>query len=313
MPPSESLAWDREVVTAPEVALISPFASRHWLASELTMLLSEARCTAKDLAGRAGVDPRRISYLLKAERKPSSGDVTRMLNHLPVPKARRRLLLDVAEAAEQQGWWERYSNEMGQRQARYADLEAGAEIAEYAQTLFPGLLQSQTYATVRAIADKACHSKRFLVDRAVAARARRQEFLLGPRSRGYEVVLDEVMFHRAAAPPAVIENQIKYMVAVAVQTPAVTMRILRLNTLLPGNTIPATSFSIYRYHDLNEFQIVAIETDDTDLLTITDPTKVATYRARYELLCRTAKDPAETLEFLVAEADNLSRTERRSA
>lgn len=299
-------------MSAPEVTLTSPFASRHWLASEIATLMRQAPCTASDLARQARVDPRKISYLLKAERKASVADVAKILEHLQVPTLRRRFILQVAEAAEQNGWWERYSIEMGSRQATYADLETGAEIVEFSQTLIPGLLQTEAYAMGRAVADRLYYSKRFLVDRAVEGRKLRKQVLSGAHARGYQAVIDEAVLRRAVATPAVIQDQINHLVSVAMQTPAVTIRILRLGTPLPEDAIPATSFSIYRYPDLEKMQMVAVEIDDTDLF-ITEPVRTATYRGRYEALRSVAMPPPDTLDFLEAEAENLSRSAWRSA
>jgi hypothetical protein len=274
--------------------------------------MKRAACTAGDLARQARVDPRRISYLLKAERKSSVDDVAKILEHLRVPASHRHSILQIAEAAEQEGWWERYSIEMGPRQATYAGWEAGATIVEYTQTLYPGLLQDEAYAMGRAVADRRYHSKRFLVDRAVQARTLRQQVLSGPDARGYEVVVDEAVLRRAVASPAVVRDQLNHMVSVAMQSSAVTIRVLLLGTPLPGDAIPATSFSIYRYRELAGLQVVAVETDDRDHF-ITDPAKTAAYRERYEALCSAALTASDTLDFLLVEAGNLSRAARRSA
>jgi hypothetical protein len=273
--------------------------------------MKASSCTARDLACRAGVDQRKISYLLKAERKSSTADVARILHHLHPLAPHQDRILKIAAEVERDGWWQRYRIEMGSRQADYADLEADAEIFEFSQTLFPGLLQTKNYAMSRAIADRSYHSKRFLVHRAVEARKLRQQVLSGPAARGYQVVLDESVFRRAVATPAVIREQINHMVGVAMQMPAVTIRILTLGTPLPGEAVPATSFSIYRYRELGGLEIVAVETDDTDIL-ITDSAKAAMYRQRYELLSSAALSPSDSLDFLVTEAERMSEAAGRS-
>lgn len=299
-------------MSAPEVALISPLASRMWLAAELAELLKHSGCTAGDLARRVNVDSRKISYLLKAERRSSAQDVTKILKYLQVSTQHRRSLLDAAAAAEQGGWWDRYSIEMGSRQATYADLEVGAEICEFTQTFFPGLLQTAEYAMGRAIADRPYSSKRFLAERGVEARTLRQKVLSGPQARGYDVVIDEAVLRRGVATPAVIRDQISHIIDVAVRSPAVTVRVLRLGTRLPGEAVPATSFSIYRYPELEGLQVVAVETDDTDLF-ITESAKSAPYRDRYELLRSAAMSPSDTLDFLIAEVEVSSVEFGRSA
>lgn len=52
-------------------------------------------------------------------------------------------IMKIAEDAAARGWWESSARRMGPRQARTADLEAGAAtIQEYAATYPPGLLQT---------------------------------------------------------------------------------------------------------------------------------------------------------------------------
>ncbi|MFC6880353.1 MULTISPECIES: Scr1 family TA system antitoxin-like transcriptional regulator [Actinomadura] len=52
-----------------------------------------------------------------------------------------------AESASH-GWWE--SSGIGERQARFANLEAGANvIREYQQNLTPGLLQTEEFVAIR--------------------------------------------------------------------------------------------------------------------------------------------------------------------
>jgi hypothetical protein len=109
------------------------------------------------------------------------------------------------------------------------------------------------------MADSRYYSKRFLVERSVQARALRQQVLCGRNARGYDVVLDEAVLRRAVAAPAVIRNQISHLAGVAIQNSAVTVRVLRLGTRLPGEAVPATSFSIYRYPELDRLEVVAVE------------------------------------------------------
>jgi hypothetical protein len=126
------------------------------------------------------------------------------------------------------------------------------------------------------------------------------------------VVIDEAVLRRGVSALPVIRDQISHIVGVAVQSPAVTVRVLPLGTPLPGEAVPATSFSIYRYPELEGLDVVAIETDDDDYF-VTDPGKAAAYRDRYELLRSAALSPSDTLDFLTAEAEILSSRTRRSA
>lgn len=291
--------------------MISPFASRHWLAIELAALLKEAGYTNGRLAQTSGVDPRKISYALKAQRVTAVDDIRRIVRVLPASAERTAAILHAARAATHRGWWERYRNEMGPRQATYADLETGASISEFSQVLLPGLLQAPRFAEARAAALESTTSKRYVAHRAVEARGLRQRAVAESTSVQYRALLDESIFLREVVAGDVMFDQTNYLIDIALHWRGVEIRVLPF-ARPAGRALPSTSFSIYRYREPTDFVVVAVETDDMDLI-ITEPAKTDHYINRFDTLSGHAWPAADTLEFLSQHISKQPRGIRRSA
>lgn len=210
--------------------MISPFVRRRRLAAELIRLREEHDYSAADLAKAIGVARQRISRLENSHVSPDLDEIMRVLDVLKVGEKRWAKIMNIAREAQERGWWEKFADEMGPRQALYADLEAGARsICEYQMSLLPGLLQTPAFTEVRARADRAAHTGQFDPTRALEARAARQRVLDRPGGPTYEVIIDELAVRRFAAPPEVVRGQMDHLVDVGHHRPKITIRILPLN------------------------------------------------------------------------------------
>src|SRR5262249_45489220 len=149
-PPERSLALSRPRLT--EVRrVISPYVRRRRLAIELIRLREEHDYSAEKLAKAIGVARQRISRVENGHVRPDLDEVMRILDVLNVGEKRWEQIMTIAREAQERGWWEKFSDEMGPRQALYANLEAGARaINEYQMTLLPGLLQIPAFTEARA-------------------------------------------------------------------------------------------------------------------------------------------------------------------
>ncbi|MEV4199358.1 helix-turn-helix domain-containing protein [Micromonospora globbae] len=286
--------------------MISPFVRRRRLAAELIRLREEHDYSAADLAKAIGVARQRISRLENSHVSPDLDEIMRVLDVLKVGEKRWAKIMNIAREAQERGWWEKFADEMGPRQALYADLEAGARsICEYQMSLLPGLLQTPAFTEVRARADRAAHTGQFDPTRALEARAARQRVLDRPGGPTYEVIIDELAVRRFAAPPEVVRGQMDHLVDVGHHRPKITIRILPLNASIAGHTVPRSPFSIYRYPDPDDPVVVAVDTVTSDLV-LTDTTGVGNYLELYRRLQEAALTPADSLDLLATVAEDLT-------
>lgn len=300
--------------------MISPFVRRLRLASELRGLRTEAGLTHDQLARRIGQSRAQISRLENGH-IVDQADVLAILDTLGVDGERWTQIVTIAREAGERGWWE-YHRAMGERQKRYADLEAGAiTIREYQQNFIPGLLQTPEF--VRARTDAAAELEAMegtSVDAVLAGRAGRQRMLRRPGAPSYEVVIDEVAIRRLSAPPEIVKAQLHHLAAIvtAEDGPAggpsdpqpgsgeLTLRVLPVDARIDGYTVPRSAFSIYTYPDPGDPTVVAVDTITDDLL-LTTPDAVHRYQQLYQRLRDAALSQQDSRDLLTKAAEEMDR------
>jgi transcriptional regulator with XRE-family HTH domain len=293
--------------------VISPYVRRLRLAAELVALRQQQKVSSEQLARAVNLPRTTISRLENGRTRPDANDVMKILDQLRVTGEAWTRLMTIAREAAERGWWESFTDEMGARQALYANLEAGAaSIREYQMTLLPGLLQTPAFAQARAAADEAEVSADFDPARAVEARAGRQRMLHRPGGPTYEVIIDELAVRRPAADGTTIHEQLVHIVGQATDDPNISVRVLLMDRPIGGHTVPRSGFSIYRYPDAGDPVVVAVDTV-TDDLVLTKTEQVAHYLTLYERLSGAALTPGESARFLEEAADRIPHLTGRTA
>ncbi|HWH00619.1 MAG TPA: helix-turn-helix transcriptional regulator [Pilimelia sp.] len=290
--------------------MISPLVRRRRLGAELLRLRERHGYSSDGLARAVGVSRQRISRLENGHVGPDLDEVMRILDVLAVSEDDWTRIMDIARQAQERGWWEKFADEMGPRQALYANLEAGATmIREYQMTFLPGLLQTPLFTEARVRADQAAYPDGFHPDKAVQARAARQRMLHRPGGPTYEVIIDELAVRRHAAPPDVVAAQLDHLAAVGHDHEKITIRVLPVAARITGHAVPRSAFSAYTYPD--DPPVVAVDTATSDLL-LTEPAYVARYAALYQRLAQAAMNPLDSLDFLATVAEELSHQTGRT-
>ena len=287
----------------------SPYVCRLRLAEEMFSIRQDAGFTTEKLFAETGIQRQKISHIETANRRVDPAAIEAILTHLAVTGDRFSLVMRLARGSAHQGWWERFDDEMGPRQARTADLESGAAtIFQFQPFLIPGLLQTQEFAAVRAAADRAANSRRFSTARMLEARIQRQAILSGPDATPLEVILDEAVLRRlAVAPPQVMHDQLDHLVGAALNQPSVTVRVLPFVSGLSRHAQARTAFTHYTYADPDDSVVVNVDTNIEDML-LHEQAKVAIYADLVCELRRAALSPTESIECLAAAAEDcLSR------
>ncbi|MFF5085470.1 helix-turn-helix domain-containing protein [Actinoplanes sp. NPDC000266] len=291
---------------------VSPYVSRLELADELLDIRTQAGHSSETLSLATGIQRQKISHMETARRRVGPESVEAILTCLSVESSRFDYVMRLALRAAEAGWWERFDDEMGPRQARTADLEQGADdIFQYHPFLFPGLLQTEAFAKVRAEADRPASNRRFSTARMLEARMRRQAILSGPDATPLEVVLDEAVLLRRSAPAEVMQEQLEHLVGCALNQRSVTVRVLPFSADMNRHVQARTAFSHYTYTDPDSM-VVVVDTNVDDMLFHDRARKchdkVAVYKDLVAQLQRSALSPSESVEFLTRAAeDDLSR------
>ena len=205
--------------------MISPYVRRLRLAAELRALRAEAGWTHEQLSKRSGESRAQISRLENGH-LVDQASVMKILDVLGVDGDRWTQMMTITREAAEKGWWES-TRGMGDRQALYANLEAGAtSIREYHQTFLPGLLQIPDYVRARCESDGTLSPLAFTIDGIVAGSAGRQRMLRRPGAPTYDVIIDEVAIRRLSAPPDVFKKQLYHLAQAVNDDRKLTLRVL---------------------------------------------------------------------------------------
>jgi transcriptional regulator with XRE-family HTH domain len=280
--------------------MISPYVRRLRLAAELRALRTEAGLTHEQLAKKIGQSRAQISRLENGH-VVDQADIIKILDALGVSGDRWTQIITIAREAGERGWWE--SNKaMGDRQAFYANLEAGAEtIHEFQMTFIPGLLQTPEFTRARVEVESLSGPVNYTADKAIEARIGRQRMLRRPGGPTYEVIVDEVAIRRAAAPAEVLKAQLYHVAARVNGDPKTAVRVLPVDAVIGDYSVPRSAFSIYTFTDPGDPTIVAVDTVTSDLV-LTDPDDVRRYEELYERLLAASLPLDDSLELMIETA-----------
>ena len=285
--------------------MISPYIRRLRLGAEIRALRAGAGLTAAELGKRIGRSRADISRLENGH-VIDQADVMKILEAAGVEDGDRwNQVMTIAREASETGWWESFKN-IGDRQAMFANLEAGAAtILEYEQTLIPGLLQTAEFALART--DPIAGLRPLpngTPDGIVAGRMMRQRMFRRPGGPHYEAIIDELAIRRLAAPPAVVKKALYHVATLVNQNPRITLRVLPVGAQIDGYAIPRTPFSVYTFPDPGAPAVVAIATITAEVL-LTEPAEQAPYEDLFDRLRKQALPQPESLDLITEAADRL--------
>jgi transcriptional regulator with XRE-family HTH domain len=265
-------------------------------------LRAEHRLSGEQLARALGFPRQQISALENGRLGPDIDLVSGICEYLQVGPRRRDAIIAAATDGWVTGWWMKGADRIGDRQARFADLESGtAAITEYALALIPGLLQTADFADARVRSDPSRQSDTFDPVAAVAARSHRQHLVVAAGGPTYDVVLDEFAVRRCAAEASVVAAQLRHITALCAAHHSITVQILPIGAAIKGHSAPCSAYSIYRYRDAQATVAVAVDTLTTDLI-LTEPAEVDAYRHLHSRLKAAALSPEASIHLLTTVA-----------
>ncbi|WP_026412128.1 helix-turn-helix domain-containing protein [Actinomadura oligospora] len=287
--------------------MISPYVRRLRLADELKQLRAEHSVTHEQLVKRSGITRQQISRLENGRIPPDLDDVISILDALGVDGHRWTEMTTIAREAAERGWWDGIAKVIGERQAMFADLEAGAEtIREYQQTLISGLLQTESFtrSRIERRGGTLALPPGATVQGVLSGRAKRQRMLHRPGGGpAYEVILDEFCILRQPVPPGVFREQLLHLVEESAARDSMTIRILPVAAVISEYDIPSSGFSIYDY-PAGDPTVVGIEGVTTDVM-LTEADQTARYEMIFNSLREATLSVAESRDYLIKAAETL--------
>ena len=230
----------------------------------------------------------------------------RILQLFGVDEARWDQIMTIAREAQERGWWEKFADEMGTRQALYANLEAGASaIREYQMVFLPGLLQLPAYTEARARIDRADRRPATTSPR---ARRPRRTATHGRAARRTDVR----RHHRRTRDPTA--RRATRRGGCAVRPPGrgwphasqLTIRVLPIDVSDPRLRRAPVGVLHLPLPRPGDPVVVAVDTV-TDDLVLTRPDDVHRYLDLYNRIEDAALPPSDSLDFLAAAAEPAER------
>lgn len=209
-----------------------------------------------DLRERAGLKREEAARILRVApatvRRMEMAEVTLKIPYLQlllkaygVSDLEAEAFVQLAEEANQPGWWQRFHDVLPGWFSMHVSLEgAAAMIRQYEPHFVPGLLQTEDYARGVLESGAIGQTSPDEIERHVALRMQRQELLTRPDPPRLWVVMDETVLRRPVGGPEVMRAQIDKLLD-ATKLPNVTLQVAPFtNGPHPGTYGP---FVLFRF------------------------------------------------------------------
>lgn len=213
----------------------------------------------------------------------------------------REALLVLVRQANAHGWWHEYGDILPSWFETYLGLEQAASVIRiYEPALVPGLLQTEGYARsvmqlrhMQASADD--------VERRVALRMTRQQFLTQPGAPDLWLALDEAAVCRLLGSRAVQRGQLQHLMEMA-QRPNITLQVVPLH--VGGPAAVGGPFTVLRFSEPGVPDVVYLEHLASACYLDKERDTVG-YLALMDSLCVEAESPDASIGFLRKIIDDL--------
>ncbi len=257
--------------------------------------------TGDEVAERLTWSTAKVSRIENARTGAKISDVHRLLDLYEIDDGRRGDLISLAHDAAERDWWEDY-RDLPSPLADFIALESEASaVREWGSTVFPGLLQTESYArhVIGGWSALATLPPQEL-ERRVEVRMRRQELLRRANPLELSVVMDEAVLQRRIGDRKVMREQLEHLCGMT-ELPNVTVHILPLDI---AHSVLAETFILLEFKPVHD--IVFPDIVHTESLTIShfaDETVTYMYRLAYTNLAGQAWGTDESRRRLIEARD----------
>lgn len=288
----------------------NPTVRRRRLGSELRKLREAAGRSLEDAAEVLECSRSKISRIELGYLGIRTRDVRDLLNDYEVEdEALRTHLMALAKDGNKRGWWEAYGHIVTPPYANFLQLEADADyIRSFESILIPGLLQTEAYSRAVIRANPALVRDEE-VDTLMRIKAERQRLLTHvEKPVRFWAIIGEAALRTPIGGPKVMRGQLEYL-AEAVEQSNVTLQVLPYAAGAHAGL--SGPFVLFSYNVPNDTGIVFLE-NLTSSLYLETPDEVANYTLVFDALRSSALNPADSLDFVtaVAEEHTSDRTTR---
>jgi transcriptional regulator with XRE-family HTH domain len=213
----------------------------------------------------------------------------------------REAFLELVHQANAPGWWQKYGDVLPNWFETYVGLEQAASVIRtYEPALVPGLLQTEDYA--RAVIQlRHVQSSASDVERRVALRMARQEFLTQPGAPDLWVALDESAVCRPMGSRVVQRAQLQHLIEMA-QRPNITLQVVPFH--VGGPAVVGSPCTILRFATPGVPDVVYLEHLASAVYLDKERDTVG-YLALMDSLCVEAESPDASISFLRKIIDEL--------
>lgn len=258
--------------------------------------LREARGITREAAGETiRASHAKISRLELGRVGFKTRDVADLLTLYGVADGQERdAFLELVQRANEPGWWRQYGDVLCSWFEMYLGLEqASAVIRTYEVQFVPGLLQTEDCA--RAVIQLCqLHNSVEEVDRRVALRMSRQDFLTRPGAPDYWAVVDEAVLRRPLASREALRAQLQHLIEMA-ELPNITLQVVPFRN--GAHAAAGGPFTILRFAEPDLPDIVYLE-QLTSAVYLDKKHETDNYVVVMDRLCVQAESPADTTRFL---------------
>jgi transcriptional regulator with XRE-family HTH domain len=281
----------------------SPLAEQRGGPTVLRMLLGSQ---LRRLREESGVSPEAAGYEIRASRSKISRmengrvsfkqrDVADLLTLYGVTDEQPRAgILSLAEQANAQSWWSKYSDILPDWFEAFLGLESAAALIRSFELQFVyGLFQTEAYArAVTMLGHRAAMADE--IDRRVSLRMKRQDLLESEDAPRVWSVMDEAALRRPVGGLRVMREQLSRLIEVSA-LPHVTVQVVPFRR--GGHAGAGGSFTVLRFRQPDLPDVAYIE-QLTSALYLERRTDVDHYLEVMNRLSAEALTPADTTRFL---------------
>lgn len=275
---------------------------RRWqLGDELRRFRVSADVTLKEAAAEIEVTPGTLSKIEGGKQLIKAMYIKLLAPRYEMSTADRDRLLELAEEANQPGYWVTFSKLVPDWFRLFLGYEHDAStLRAYESELVPGLLQTPGYARAVALANKPTSTAAEL-DRQVDLRRARQERLTDDEPPTLHAVLNEAVLLRKVGGREVMGEQLRHLATLA-ELGHVTVQVLPFEAgAHPAMTAP---FLLLGFDDEPRMNTVYLENGRGSLY-LEKPADLNRYEAMFAQLSEMAMTPEESRSCLVRVATNL--------